>query len=122
MRIAYIVGPYTGKTLAEQLRNINTAEQVAKEFWRRGFAVICPHMNSKMFDEVASYETFTKGYLEILFQLHRVGNEVGEEIPLVVALPNWETSSGSKNEIALAKDLSLEIMYLTKEEYGSLDN
>ena len=114
MQVAYIVGPYSAKDLSEQLVNINRAEQVAKEFWRRGYAVICPHMNSKLFDEVVPYEQFILGYLEIL---SRLTND-----DLVVVLHNWEGSKGSITEVHLAENLNIPTMYLEKEKDGKTDN
>ena len=114
MQIAYIVGPYRSKDLSTQLTNINKAEQIAKEFWRKGYATICPHMNSKLFDEVAGEEVFIKGYLEILSRL--------TPRDLVVVLWGYEESFGSLGEVILAETLGIPIMYLDAEGYGTLDN
>jgi len=114
MRIAYIIGPYRATDLSKQLVQINSAEQVAKEFWRRGYAVICPHMNSKLFDAVATEKTFLDGYLEILDRL--------TQEDLVVVLPGWEKSKGSVNEMSLANLKKVPMMKLTREQYQALDN
>ena len=113
MRIAYIVGPYRAETYKHRQENIAKAAIVAKEFWKRGYAVICPHTNSANFDGIVSDKVFLEGYLEILLLLdHFVDN-------LVVALPGWISSSGSRNEISQAKAFDLEILYLTEKEYAA---
>ena len=116
MNIAYIVGPYRAETYQRRQENIAKAAIVAKEYWKQGYAVICPHTNSANFDEVASDKVFLNGYLEILFQLHHFPDT------LVVALPGWKSSSGSRDEITLAEDVGIEIYYLTEEEYATFTN
>jgi len=112
MRLAYIVGPYRAETYQRRQENIAKASIVAKEFWRRGFAVICPHTNSANFDGSSDESVFLEGYLEILFQLHKFNS-------LVVALPGWRSSQGSRDELALTRDLGIEVYYLTEKEYAT---
>lgn len=124
MRIAYVVGPYRAETSNEISYNIENARAVAIEFWRRGFVVICPHLNSAHMDGIVHEQAFTDGYLEIMTRLIR-----GSQGSLVVVLPRWALSEGSIAEIALAQELSLEITYLRgkeldeiKESYGEITN
>lgn len=97
MKLAYIAGPYRGKTINETRANIRRAEEAAVEYWRNGYAVICPHLNSAFFDGVCSDNYFLRAYEEIL-----------KRCDLVVMLPGWGTSEGAKREFCLAERLGIE--------------
>lgn len=66
MKVAFIVGPYAADTQQNVIRNIERARAVAEELWQAGFAVICPHTNSALFDESEHRQNYLAGYLEIL--------------------------------------------------------
>ena len=87
MKVAFISGPYRSDTPSGIVRNIRSAEAVAVELWRMGYAVICPHMNSALMDGLCPDETWLKGDLEML-----------RRCDLVVMIPRWRTSEGSKAE------------------------
>lgn len=53
MRVAYVIGPYRAGTVRGIVENIRRAEEVALALWRLGFAVICPHKNTALFDGAA---------------------------------------------------------------------
>jgi len=117
MRIAYIVGPYRAETYQRRQENIAKAAIVAKEFWKRDFAVICPHMNSANFDGLIPDDSFLQGGLDFLLHLNP-----GTLKDVVVAMPGWMSSQGSRAELQMAKDLRLEIIYLTEDEYATFTN
>lgn len=107
MRIAYTSGPYRAKTLRGVIKNIRAAEEVAIELWKMGYAVICPHTNTQLFDgafdegkitytedkgkdshwEGGSIK-FIEGDLEMInrFQFNK---------DIMVMLPDWEASEGA---------------------------
>jgi hypothetical protein len=98
MLIAYVAGPYRGKSKIKIINrlqvicNIIRAREVAKELWRLGYAVICPHSNTALFDGVVPDETVMQGDITIL-----------AKCDLVVLAANWEKSGGTRDEIIFAK-------------------
>jgi hypothetical protein len=99
MQIIYIAGPYRGKSKIKVINyiqrqiNIFKARQVAGELWKLGYAVICPHSNSANFDGKCDDKIFLEGDKEIL-----------KRCDLVVLLPDWIESEGTKAEVLFAAD------------------
>lgn len=99
MKVAYVAGKYRDSRGPYYIReNIRAAEAVAVELWRMGFAVICPHKNTEFFDGAAPDEVWLKGDLELI-----------RRCDLVVMVPGWEDSQGSRAEYALAAKLRLPV-------------
>jgi hypothetical protein len=100
MIIAYIAGPYRGTSRVKLINwiqrqiNISRAANIAKWAWRQGYAVICPHLNSKNFDGIAPDVTFLTGDIAIL-----------KRCDLMILVPGWEQSAGTLNEIKEAVNL-----------------
>lgn len=88
MKLAYVIGPYRAQNAWEREQNIRRAEEVALELWRLGFAVICPHTNTRFFDGAADDSIWLAGDLEIL-----------RRCDLAVVIPGWDKSRGSRAEI-----------------------
>jgi len=101
MEIAYIAGPYRAKTVFGVIRNILRARKVAKEYWRKGYATFCPHLNSVLMDKVAPTDIFLRGDLKFL-----------EYADIMIVLPGWEKSKGTLGEIEFAKRKGIRIEYL----------
>jgi len=101
MKVLYLAGPYRAPTLRGIINNIRKAEKVAIALWQAGFAVICPHLNTALFDGVCDDKVFLEGDLEIL-----------KRCDIVVVLPGWEDSEGTRKEIALAEKLGIPILKL----------
>jgi len=101
--IVYIAGQYRSKLGLWGVReNIHAAMAVAREYWKRGFAVICPHGNTAYMDGADIPDmAFINGDLEILVKCD-----------VIVMLPYWEYSEGAKIEHQFAKDHGLKIQYL----------
>lgn len=91
MKLAYVCGPYRSKTVRGIVENIRAAESVALELWNMGFAVICPHKNSALFDGAAPDSVWLNGDLEIL-----------SRCDLLVTCTGWWNSDGSMKEVAAA--------------------
>jgi nucleoside 2-deoxyribosyltransferase len=91
MKLAYVAGPYRAKTKLGIIINILRAQKVAKELWKAGYAVICPHMNSALMDTVAPEKNFLEGDIEIL-----------KHCDVLVVVKGWQHSSGTLNEIDFA--------------------
>lgn len=100
MKIAYIAGPYRAKNGRTVLQNISAAQAVAVKYWRKGFAVLCPHMNSQLLDGIVSDEHFLSAGLNMM-----------RRCDIVVAMKNWSESEGASREIDLAEDLEMTIIY-----------
>lgn len=100
MKIAYIAGPYRAKTIRGMVENIRRAETVALSYWKKGYAVICPHLNSALLDGALPDSTWLKGDLEIL-----------RRCDVLVAMKKWRTSVGAKAEVKFAKERGMKIIY-----------
>jgi len=66
MKVAYISGPYRAATVHGVVENIRRAERVALKYWQLGYAVICPHTNTALFDGAAPDDVWLAGDLELL--------------------------------------------------------
>ena len=100
MKVAFISGPYRGKTHYDIEQNIREAEAVAIKYWCLGYAVVCPHKNSSHFDGLAPDDVWLKGTLAIM-----------EKCDVIVMLPKWRESEGARNELERATLKGLEVIY-----------
>lgn len=100
MKIAYIAGPYRAENWEGVKRNIAHARRVAVRYWRLGYAVFCPHLNSAHLDDVVPDEVFLAGDIAIL-----------KRCDVVVAMKTWSKSKGAAREIELADELQIEVIY-----------
>ena len=88
MKTAFVSGPYRAETIHGIVKNIRNAESVAIELWKMGFAVICPHKNTALFDGICPDSVWLEGALELL-----------RRSDIVVLAPGWGDSSGTGREI-----------------------
>ncbi len=100
VQIAYIAGPYRAKSKLGIIRNILRARKVAKKYWRKGYAVFCPHLNSALMDGLAPEEVFLRGDLEFL-----------QYADILVVIPGWEQSTGTLGEMEFAKARGIPIVF-----------
>ena len=100
MQIAYIAGPYRSDTVHGIVENIRKAEKVAIKYWRKGYAVICPHKNTALFDGLMPDDTWLKGDLEIL-----------KRCDAIVMMYGWELSSGARAELEYAIKNNIGVIY-----------
>lgn len=102
MKVIYIAGPYRAETTYGVYQNIRKAEAVAVNLWKQGWCVLCPHLNTQLFDqiEVAPPEVFLEGGLELL-----------RRCDAVYMMKDWETSKGAKTEHEEAVRLGKQIIY-----------
>lgn len=100
MKIAYIAGPYRADTINGVVQNIRKAEDVAIRYWKRGYAGICPHKNSALFDGILSNDVWLKGDLAIL-----------SKCDAIVMMKGWESSVGASTERDIAMLEGIEIIY-----------
>ena len=100
MKVAYIAGPYRSDTVYGIVENIRRAEAVAIKYWQLGYAVICPHKNTALFDGLMPDRIWLDGAIEIL-----------KRCDVIVMSKGWERSSGSKAELFEALELGIEVIY-----------
>lgn len=104
MKVIYVAGPYTAYTHYGIQINIARAAETAVKCWKKGWAVVCPHLN------VANFHIYYgKGFTES--DIVEGCLELLERCDAVVMLPGWERSEGSKKEHEAAKKLGLLIFY-----------
>jgi dienelactone hydrolase len=93
MKVIYIAGPYRSYledgsiSINGVFENISHARRVALHFWKEGWAVICPHMNTAFMDGSCSDRVWLKGDLEIL-----------SRCDAICMISGWEFSEGAKAE------------------------
>jgi hypothetical protein len=100
MKLAYVAGPYRARTIVGIVVNILRARKVANKLWKMGYAVICPHSNSALFDGAAPVQNFLQGDLQML-----------KLCEVIVLVPGWERSSGTWDEVAYAVNNNILIRY-----------
>jgi len=106
MKVAYIAGPYRSKDGPNGiLNNIYRARQIALKYWKLGYAVICPHMNTAFMDGAEADQIWLDGDLEIL-----------RRCDVVVMTPGWRESQGAVREFFEAKIWGIKIIYEDEKE------
>jgi len=98
LKVAYVAGPYRADTIYGVAQNIQKARAVALRLWKLGYAVICPHSNTAFFDGACPDSVWLEGDIEILTRCD-----------LVVLVPGWEASSGTRAEIAEARRFDIPV-------------
>ena len=101
MRIIYLSGAYRSKWgLIGTLINIWKARRVAQRLWKQGWVVICPHLNTALFDSNDKIP-YLQGDLEIITRC----------CDALYMMKNWYKSVGSNVEHRVAVELGLQIVY-----------
>lgn len=108
MKLAYIAGPYRSDTIRGTVENIRRAEAVAIKYWKKGYAVICPHMNTALFDGLLPDGVWLEGDIEIL-----------KRCDVIILMRGWSQSKGAQLEYDIAKKNDLEVIEDSKQEGGS---
>ena len=99
MKVIYVSGPYTAGSNKEIESNIKRARVVAENLWARGWAVICPHLNTAK-KTVMPYETYLAGDMAILARCDAI-----------YMMIDWLRSGGAIKEQKYASDNGIFIMY-----------
>lgn len=100
MKLIYIAAPYRANTINGIYENIYSARLLAIKYWKKGYAVICPHMNSSLMDGVTTDDVFLSGGIEIL-----------KRCDTIVMHKNWKWSIGCYDEHSVAIKNNLQIIY-----------
>jgi len=106
--IIYTAGPLRGfGDDWKQRENIDKATRVARELWRRGYTVICPHLNNLNFDGPDLVcDDFMAGDFVII-----------ERCDALVVLPGWEDSAGTRMEIEFAQNMGILVYFWSDGAY-----
>lgn len=100
MKVAFICAPYRAATVRGIVENIRQAEAVAVELWKLGYAVICPHLNTALFDGILPDEVWLAGAQELL-----------QRSDLVVVVGDYAASAGCNAELFQAIATSKPVHY-----------
>src|SRR3990167_526080 len=100
MKVIYIAGPFRGPNSWEIEQNIRRAEGLALEVWKAGAAAICPHANTRFYQGAAQDEVWLRGDLEIL-----------RRCDAVLMTPDWQQSTGAREEHEFARQHRIAIFY-----------
>jgi hypothetical protein len=90
--IAYIAMPYRGASEWEVVQHVRAAEALALKYWRKGYAVICPHKNTALMGGAAPCDTWLHGDLALLARCD-----------VIVMGPGWRGSEGACTELEHAR-------------------
>ena len=96
MKLSYIAGPYRSDTINGIVQNIRNAEKVAIKYWRLGYAVICPHKNTALFDGLLPDHVWLEGDIEIIHDVNFTVITV--VVPKVEEEPEEELEEGEEGE------------------------
>ena len=109
MKTIYISGKYRSDTEWGLEENIRHAEAAAIKLWQQGFAVFCPHKNTAHFGGACPDKALLDGDLEML-----------KRFDAIFMLNNWKDSVGACQELKVAKEHNLEIIY--EDDYKKTDD
>jgi len=99
--LIYLAGPYRAVEGKSVERHIQEARTVAIDLWQQGHYVLCPHLNTAHFDRDAS-DIPDKAYLAGTLEMLR-------RCDAMVVQGDWESSEGTKEEIAYAESVGMPI-------------
>lgn len=100
MKVVYVAGPFRGPNAWEIEENIRRAERLALQVWRRGVACLCPHTNTRFYQGAADDSLWLEGDLAMLARCDAI-----------LMTPDWERSSGARNERDFAAQCGLPVLY-----------
>jgi nucleoside 2-deoxyribosyltransferase len=100
MKLVYVAGPFRGPSAWDIEQNIRRAETLALAVWRLGAACLCPHTNTRFFQNAAPDSVWLEGDLEML-----------RRCDAVILTDDWERSSGARAERDLAIQQNIPVFY-----------
>ena len=99
MKIAYIAGPFTGRTAWDVEQHVRKAEEVALKVAQYGVMPLCPHTNTRFFHGQCTEEFWYEGTLALL-----------EKCDVMVLVEGWEHSTGAQAESKRARELGIPVI------------
>lgn len=104
MKVIYVAGPFRGPSAWDIECNIRRAEALSLEVWRLGHAAMCPHTNTRFFQNAAPDEVWLQGDLELL-----------RRCDAVILTPDWKRSSGATAEVQYANEQNIPVFESIQE-------
>ncbi|MEK9899142.1 MAG: DUF4406 domain-containing protein [Rhodospirillaceae bacterium] len=106
MKLVYVAGPYRATTVWGVEQNILAAQAVGAQVLAiDGLHPVIPHMNTRQMEGIASDEQVLEGTLEML-----------RRCDAVIIDGRWDSSAGTRGEVAEALRLGLPILYAWGDE------
>ena len=108
----YISGPLRAETEYLQQQNLRRARLEAENFWRMGFSVFCPHLNTAgMSGLLDNEDDFIEGDLQWL----RCAD-------IAIFIPGWSGSKGAvlEHNEAINDNLGMEVYYAVDSQTNTL--
>ena len=99
-KVVYIGGPFRGNSAWDIEENIRRAERLALEVWRLGVACLCPHTNTRFFQNAAPDDVWLVGDLAMLARCDAF-----------LVTEDWERSSGTRAEVAFCEKYDIPVFY-----------
>lgn len=99
--VIYLAGALRGKNKREKKRNMRRAKWWAERLWRMGFAVYSPHLNSGWLDTPETDPHVIPANIQLMLMCD-----------ITVVMPNWENSTGTKEEINQCRINMQPVVYL----------
>lgn len=111
MKRIYIAGKYNDNDVVKVLSNIRKGIDMAAWLIKNGYAVYCPFLDFQLaftpsgnFLEKSDYQDNSMAWVDVSDAL--------------MILPGWETSGGTKREIARAKELGIPVFHSAPELFS----
>ena len=102
--LLYVSGPYRAESLYQIAENINKAKRIGMKFWKQGYAVITPHLNTQYMDG------FLPSYRWLIGDLVMI-----QRSDVIALLKNWRKSKGARIEAIAAVLCGLKILEENEE-------
>lgn len=100
MKVVYIAGPFRAQTQWQVQRNIRRAEALGLEVAKLGAMPLIPHKNTEHFEGEAPDSFWLWGTLTLMLRCDAV-----------LVCDEWESSEGTKAEIAHARRKGLPVFF-----------
>ncbi len=100
MKVIFIAGPFRGPNAWAVESNVRQAEALALEVWKRGAVALCPHTNTRFFQDALPDEVFLSGAKVLLARCDAV-----------LVTPNWSKSLGTQKELAYAAEILKPVLF-----------
>jgi len=101
--VVYVAGPFRAQSPWEQECNVRVAEATSLALWQSGFTAICPHTQTRFFQDapgIPDDSVWLEGTLEML-----------RRCDYILLCPGWHSSSGTLGEKTEAERLGIPVFY-----------
>lgn len=105
IKLAYIAGPYSAPTLAEQLANVAAAQEVAKKLTLQGYITVTPHKQTEGWDYDSQFADWTHSDWMSKYCLPLL-----MKCDAIAMVPGWEHSKGATMEYCAALAHGIEVI------------